>query len=59
MARVCVEQYGAELISIRLDGTHPDRGNHSPDQAVELVKAVLEAVEVPLIITGHSHYNPQ
>jgi acetyl-CoA synthase len=56
MARVCVERYGADLISVRLDGTHPERGNRSPQQSVQLVKAVLEAVEVPLIITGHNHY---
>jgi acetyl-CoA synthase len=56
MAKVCVEKYGADLISVRLDGTHPERGNRSPKQSVELVKAVLEAVDVPLIITGHSHY---
>ena len=56
MARLCVEKYGADLISVRLDGTHPEKGNRTPDEAVNLVKAVLDAVEVPLIITGHSHY---
>jgi len=57
MARVCVDKYGADLISVRLDGTHPDRGNRSPEKAVELVKAILAAVDVPLIVTGHSHYD--
>lgn len=57
MARACVEKYGADLISVRLDGTHPDRGDYSPDKAVELVKAILTAVDVPLIVTGHSHYD--
>ncbi|MCX5845268.1 MAG: acetyl-CoA decarbonylase/synthase complex subunit delta [Deltaproteobacteria bacterium] len=56
MARLCVEKYGADLISVRLDGTHPEKGNRTPDEAVNLIKAVLDAVEVPLIITGHSHY---
>jgi acetyl-CoA synthase len=56
MARLCVGKYGADLISVRLDGTHPERGNRSPQQSVQLVKAVLEAVDVPLIITGHNHY---
>ncbi|HYA14884.1 MAG TPA: acetyl-CoA decarbonylase/synthase complex subunit delta, partial [Syntrophales bacterium] len=56
MARVCVEKYGADLISIRLDGTHPEKGNRTPDEAVKLVKEVLAAVDVPLIITGQSHY---
>ena len=56
MAWVCVEKYGADLISVRLDGTHPEKGNSTPDEAVKLVKAVLAAVDVPLIVTGHSHY---
>jgi len=57
MARVCVEKYGADLISVRVEGTHPEKGGRSPEQASELVKQVLEAVEVPLIITGHSHFD--
>jgi acetyl-CoA decarbonylase/synthase complex subunit delta len=57
MARVCVEKYGADLVSVRLDGTHPEKGNRTPAQAVELVKAVLTAVDVPLIITGHNHFD--
>jgi acetyl-CoA synthase len=56
MARVCVDKYGADLISVRLDGTHPERGNRTPDEAVKLVKEVLSAVDVPLIITGHTHF---
>lgn len=56
MARACVEKYGADLISVRLDGTHPEKGNRTPEQAVALVKAVLEAVEVPIIVTGHNNF---
>jgi len=26
MAKKCVEEYGAELISVRLEGTHPEKG---------------------------------
>ena len=57
MAKACVEKYGADLISIRLDGTHPERGNRSAQQSVDLVKAVLRAVDVPLIITGHNNFD--
>jgi acetyl-CoA decarbonylase/synthase complex subunit delta len=57
MAKVCVEKYGADLISVRLDGTHPEKGNRSPHEALEVVKSVLAAVDVPLIIIGHSHYD--
>ena len=57
MAKLQVEKYGADVISVRLEGTHPEKGNRSVDEAVELVQKVLAAVEVPLIITGHSHYD--
>lgn len=56
MAKRCVEDYGAELISIRLEGTHPEKGNLSAEQASETVQQVLEAVRVPVIISGHSHF---
>ncbi len=56
MAKKCVEEYGAELISVRLEGTHPEKGNKSAEEAAETVKQVLESVSVPLIITGHSHF---
>lgn len=56
MAKTCVEKYGADLISIRLDGTHPEKGDRSAEQAVDLVKSVLNSVDVPLIITGHNNF---
>lgn len=56
MAAACVEKYGADLISVRLEGTHPEKGNLSPAKAVETVRSVLKAVDVPLIITGHNHF---
>jgi acetyl-CoA decarbonylase/synthase complex subunit delta len=56
MAKVCVEKYGADLISVRLEGTHPEKGARTPEQAVQVVKDVLAAVDVPLIVTGHSHF---
>jgi len=56
MARRCVADFGAEMVSVRLEGTHPEKGNRSAEEAVEVVKDVLAAVEVPLIITGHSHF---
>lgn len=57
MARKCVEEYGAELISIRLEGTHPEKGNKSADEAADIVRQVLDSVGVPLIVTGHGHYD--
>jgi len=51
-AKKCVEEFGADLICVKLDGIDPDGANHSADQAVEAVKAVLGAVGVPIIIWG-------
>jgi acetyl-CoA decarbonylase/synthase complex subunit delta len=56
MAKVCVDEFGAELISVRLEGTHPEKGDRSAAEAVETVRAVLERVSVPVIVTGHSHF---
>jgi acetyl-CoA decarbonylase/synthase complex subunit delta len=56
MAGKCVAEFGADLISVRLEGTHPEKGNRSAEEAVEVVKQVLNSVSVPLIITGHSHF---
>jgi acetyl-CoA decarbonylase/synthase complex subunit delta len=56
MARRCVADWGAEMVSVRLEGTHPEKGNKSPEEAIEVVREVLAAVPVPLIITGHSHF---
>ena len=56
MAKKCVSEFGADLISVRLEGTRPDKGNKSPEEAAEVVKSVLEAVGVPLIITGHANF---
>jgi acetyl-CoA decarbonylase/synthase complex subunit delta len=57
MAKLCVDQYGADLISVRLEGTHPEKGNRTPEQSIALIQSVLAAVPVPLIITGHSHFD--
>jgi acetyl-CoA decarbonylase/synthase complex subunit delta len=56
MAVKCVNDYGAEMISVRLEGTHPEKGNLSAEKAVEVVKEVLGSVGVPLIVSGHSHF---
>ena len=56
MARCCVEEHGAEVISVRLEGAHPDNGDCSPEDAARVVERVLKAVGVPLIVTGPAHF---
>lgn len=54
-AKKCVEQYGADLICLKLEGIHPDKGNKTAEQTVKTVKSILAAVGVPLIIWGCEH----
>ena len=56
-ARRCVDQGGAELICLRLEGTHPEKGDRCAAEASELVGAVLGAVGVPLVVMGHAHFD--
>jgi len=56
MAKFCVNR-GADLISVKLDGIHPERENRSTGMSVDLVKSILAAVDVPLIISGISHFD--
>jgi acetyl-CoA decarbonylase/synthase complex subunit delta len=51
-AKKCVNEFGADMICLKLAGTHPDLGDASAEQAAETVKSVLAAVDVPLIIWG-------
>ena len=37
-----------------MDGTHPEKGDRSPEEASEIVGRVLQAVGVPVLVTGHS-----
>ena len=48
----CVEQYKAEILAIKLQGTHPDFGNKSAEDTVKLLKDIKQSVKVPLIIIG-------
>lgn len=51
-ARKAVAEAGADLICLKLAGTHPDFGNKSAAEAAEVVRSVLKAVGVPLVIWG-------
>ena len=45
-------ELNADLVCLKLMGTHPDMGDRSADQAADTVKAVLSAVDLPLIVWG-------
>jgi len=47
-AKKCVESYGAEMIALQLVSTDPNGLDTSPEQAVEVTKKVVAAINVPL-----------
>jgi len=51
-ARKCVDEFGADMISVRLAGAHPDQQDRTGEECAQTVKSVLEAVGVPVIIWG-------
>lgn len=51
-ADICVNEYKAELLCLKMQGTHPDFGNKSPQDATRFISTLLRRVKVPLIIIG-------
>ena len=50
-----VEETGADLICLKLQGTHPDFGNRSAKDSQALATGLLKKVKTPLIILGSGH----
>ncbi len=51
-AKKCVDEYGAEMIALRLTSTDPNGQNASADSVIPKVKSVLDAVGVPVMVLG-------
>jgi len=51
-AQKCVEEYKAQMLCVRLQSTHPESGNKSPEDAGKFISQLLKKVQVPLIIIG-------
>ena len=51
-AKKCVDEFGADLVCLKLVGTNPEEQDRSPEDAAKTVREVLDAVSVPLIIYG-------
>ena len=52
LAKSCVEEYGAELLCLKLNGAHPDAGNKTAAEEAAFVQKIHKACSVPLIISG-------
>ncbi|OEU49294.1 MAG: acetyl-CoA decarbonylase/synthase complex subunit delta [Desulfobacterales bacterium S3730MH5] len=54
-AQKCVTSYGAEMVALQLASTDPNAQDTPAEQAVEVTKKVVAAIEVPLIVWGSSN----
>ena len=48
----CIKEFKAQLLCVRMQGTHPDSGNKGPKEAAKFISTLLSKVKVPLIIVG-------
>ena len=53
-AKFC-QQNGADMVALRLMGTHPDQKNKTPEEAAKIAADVAAAIDIPLIILGCGH----
>ena len=48
----CVNEFKAQLLCVKMQGTHPDSGNKGSLEAAKFISTLLSRVKVPLIIIG-------
>ena len=48
----CVNEYKAQTLCLRMQGTHPDSGDKGAQEAAKFVSTLLKKVKVPLVIIG-------
>ena len=51
-AKKCIQDYGAEMICLRLISTDPNGLNRGAQEVVPVVKKVSDSIDVPLIVWG-------
>ncbi len=56
-AKKCIDDYGAEMICLRLVSTDPNGLDRGADEATEVVKKVADAIDVPLIVWGTANHD--
>ena len=55
-AKKCEGTFGADLVCLQLAGTDPNGANRSVADAVATVKAVVDAISVPLMVYGSGNH---
>ena len=51
-AKKCAEEYGAQIIVVQLKSTDPNGKDRPVDEAAELAKKIVDAVNVPVVFWG-------
>ncbi|MGD8985159.1 MAG: acetyl-CoA decarbonylase/synthase complex subunit delta, partial [Desulfobacteraceae bacterium] len=51
-AKKCVEEYGADIIVLQMKSTDPNGMDRGADEAAQVAKKVIEAVDVPVVVWG-------
>jgi acetyl-CoA decarbonylase/synthase, CODH/ACS complex subunit delta len=55
-AKKCVETYGAEIIVVQTKSADPNGDNKAPAEVAEVVKKVVDAVDVPVVVWGVANH---
>ncbi len=55
-AKKCVDEYGAEIIVVQTKSADPNADNAPAEQVAEVVKKVVEAVNVPVVVWGVANH---
>ncbi len=51
-AHTCVKKFGAKILCVRLQGTHPDYGSKPAEAVIPALKSIAKDTGVPLVIIG-------
>ncbi len=55
-AKKCVEEYGADMIAVQTRSADPNADNKPAEEVAEVVKKVVDAVDVPVIVWGVANH---
>ena len=51
-AETCVNDFGADLLCVRLQSIHPDYGSRPADKAIATLRSIASRTKAPLVVVG-------